>query len=151
MAKTLQFNLNVLPEYKFYFLMCGIFGPKYSPVKHWEEHESVFEKLISTDPNKGSLNLFQSVLLLFKSHPSMSPQLETFLHKLYEREVISEQLLLDWFYKRLPLDKHSILYPGSAHDQAMRALVTGLINVIENGEYDDEEEEEEQEVIKSQQ
>lgn len=35
------------PDYKIYILMCGIFGSKRSPVKHWPNYEELFTKLAS--------------------------------------------------------------------------------------------------------
>jgi len=143
-ARTLQYNLQVMADYKFHLLMCGIFGPKYSPITHWETHESTFLKLMASHPDKGEIHFFQSVLMLFKKHPTMIEQAATLLYKLHEREVISEELLLGWYHKKVKLDKTSILYSGSKHENVMRVAIADFIEVVESYEYEYEEGEEQE-------
>jgi len=141
--------LNITADYKFYILMCGIFNPQRSPIKHWAAYEQVFTKLMAEQKEFGQKRFFQSVILLFKRNPEMKPQAATFCKILYDTSYLSDSFFTKWHDQKAKLDKTCCLYDRKA-EKEMRAQLTGFIDWLSNAEYDAEEEDdvEEKEEVK---
>jgi hypothetical protein len=112
----------VTPDYKYYILMCGIFGPQRSPVKYWNTYEKVFTSLAAADKDLGSKRLFQAIILLFKRHPEMRAQAPTLCKTLYDNNVLSDVFFTQWYEQKLKLDKTSCLYDRKA-EKELRAVL----------------------------
>ena len=52
-------------EYRYWVLVCGLFGPERNIVKHWKEHEKAFLELIKQDGKIGIKHCLQAIILFF--------------------------------------------------------------------------------------
>jgi len=129
------------PDYKLYILMCGIFSVKRSPIKHWSLYESIFQEL-SGEHKEGQKRVFQAIILLFMRNPELKPQAATFMKVVYDAEFFSESFLIDWYNKKLKMDKTCCMYNSKA-EREMRSLLGDFVKWLTTAEYGEEEYDEE--------
>ena len=126
-VRQIQFQLNITKDYKFYILLCGIFHPKHNIVKNWSTYEKAFEKLVKEDGEKGSVHLFQAIVLFFiKKYPEQKKYAGTFCKVLYDRKVYTDDWLCAWHGGETKLDKSTILYDRKA-EKAFKAEIASFI------------------------
>ena len=136
-VRQIQFQLNITRDYKFYILLCGLFSPKYSIVKNWSKFEKAFEKLVKEDGEKGSVHLFQAIVLFFiKKYPEQKKLAGTFCKVLYDRKVYNDEWLCSWHAGDIKLDKNTKLYDRKA-EKAFKAEINDFIEWLQYGEEDD--------------
>ena len=125
-ARSTQLSLNLTPDYKYYILMCGIFNPQRSPIKHWATFEECFARLAAIDKEVGHKRVFQAIILFFKRYPDMKKQAATLCKMTYDSGFFTDTFFTQWNEKKLKLDKTCCLYDRKA-EKEMRALLTDFM------------------------
>lgn len=123
--------LNITSDYKYYIMVCAIFGPHRSIVKQWTKFEEAFLKLSSLDGEAGPKRLFQSFIQFFvNKYPEQQKFAATFCNVLYEQCVFADEFFIKWFGKKQSLDKDCILYDRSA-ERTFRGLIADFVTYIQ--------------------
>lgn len=121
-------------EYRYWVLLCGLFNAEKSRniVNHWIAHEKAFLKLVEQDGKLGPKHLLQSIILFFiRRYPTeMGQYAATFMKKLYDQDIFSEEFIIKWFNKKAKLDKTCGLYDRKA-EKAFRASIKSFVNWLE--------------------
>lgn len=125
----MQISLNITPDYKYWILFCGLFSKTRNVVKFWEKYEQAFLWLVAQDaPGMGMKHLLQTIILYFLYFDeSQQKFVSTFFKLLYDSNVFSDTFLVEWFEKKIKLDKKTILYDRKA-EKAMRDLLKDFIS-----------------------
>eukprot|EP00350_Pseudokeronopsis_sp_OXSARD2_P001664 CAMPEP_0170540668 /NCGR_PEP_ID=MMETSP0211-20121228/635_1 /TAXON_ID=311385 /ORGANISM="Pseudokeronopsis sp., Strain OXSARD2" /LENGTH=196 /DNA_ID=CAMNT_0010843165 /DNA_START=734 /DNA_END=1322 /DNA_ORIENTATION=+ len=123
----------------------GLFAPDRNIIKHWDTYEEVFVNLIEDSGKIGIKHLFQALILFFiVKYPEEQKFAPTFLKKLYEQEILEDDLLIKWHKRKRKLDQDCQLYDREAQ-KVFRELISSFIEWLESAEDEGEEEGEEEE------
>lgn len=134
-----QIMLNVMPDFKFYILVCAAFSPEIEG-SYQEKFDLIKEALITlqTSEGTGMIHLFQSIVQFFvKRCPDQKPHASELCMIMYNESMIEDQFFIAWHAKKAKTDKTSILYDHKSEKQ-FRGLLDSFIEWLQSGEYDDE-------------
>ena len=115
-------------EYLYFVALLALFPPNRNIVKKWKNNEVLFLKLVKKTGKLGREHFMQALVLFFirKYNDELSKYAQTFLKKMVDEDVLSEQFILDWNDKNIRLDKDSALYDKKA-EKKFRDLVEKFI------------------------
>jgi hypothetical protein len=83
--KRMGASLGFGPEFRYWIIFCGLFGPDRNPVKHWRDHEALFLELVRQDGVRGGKQLLQAIILFFtRRHPELGKYAPNFMKLLYD-------------------------------------------------------------------
>jgi len=124
-------SLGFGPEFRYWIIFCGLFGPERNPVKHWREHEPLFLELVRQDGVRGGKQLLQAIILFFtRRHPELGKYAPNFMKLLYDQEFYDEEFIIKWFERKAKLDKTCALYDRKA-EKIFRGLIEQFVNWLQ--------------------
>lgn len=129
--KRMGASLGFGPEFRYWIIFCGLFGPERNPVKYWREHEALFLELVRQDGVRGGKQLLQAIILFFtRRHPEMGKYAPNFMKLLYDQEFYDEEFIIKWFERKAKLDKTCALYDRKA-EKMFRGLIEQFVNWLQ--------------------
>ena len=113
-----QVSMNFTNDYKYYILLYGLFNNERNIIKNWTKYEDYFMELLKVDGKIGIKHLMQAIVLYFiRRYPQQGVYSGTFCKLLFDQEVFNEKFFIQWFNKKIKLDKKSIMYDRKAEKQ----------------------------------
>lgn len=110
-----QVSKNFTNDFKYYILLYGVFNNERNIIKNWLKYEDYFLDLLKTDGSIGIKHLMQSIVLYFiRRYPQQGVYAGTFCKVLYDNEVFDEKFFINWFNRKIKLDKKSAMYDRKA-------------------------------------
>ena len=106
---------NFTNEFKYYILLYGVFNQERNIIKNWAKYEDMFIKLVESDGKMGRQHLMQCIVLYFiRRYPNYGVYAGTFCKVLYDNEVFEESFFINWYNRKIKLDKNSAMYDRKA-------------------------------------
>ena len=136
-----QIMLNVMPEYKFYFLICSAFNPEVleSYQKNYEIISGTLGQLLKQDEQAGFVHLFMSTIQMFvNKYPDQKKHASELCLIYYNEGLIEDQYFIKWHGRKARTDKESDLYDRKA-EKVMRGLLDQFVEWLQSdADYDEE-------------
>lgn len=140
-------------DLKYFIVFNGLFSA--NVLNEFARFKDLLRSMVAADKKDGAKFFIMTMVRFFvEKHPKLAVAIPTFLHHVYEAEILDEAVLLKWDSKKFKTDKNSSLYNKKnekAFKKSAEKFFTWLKEAEEDESEEDEDEEEQKEELTEQQ
>ena len=114
-------------------------------LKEFPKFKDLLKSIVAADKKDGAKSFIMVMVKFFiEKYPKLEIAIPTFLHHVYEAEIISESVFLKWESKKFKTNKKSCLY-NKKHESVFKKKAEKFLTWLKEAEEDDDEGEEDEE------
>ena len=111
-------------------------------LKEFPKFKDLLKSIVAADKKDGAKSFIMVMVKFFiEKYPKLEIAIPTFLHHVYEAEIISESVFLKWESKKFKTNKKSCLY-NKKHESAFKKKAEKFLTWLKEDNKGEEDEEE---------
>ena len=130
-------------DLKHFIVFNGLFS--INILKEFPKYKDLLKSVVAADKKDGAKAFIMTMVKFFiEKHPKLEVAIPTFLHHVYEAEIVDESVFLKWEAKKFKTDKMSSLY-SKKNESTFKKKAEKFLTWLKEAEEDEGEEDEDEE------